>query len=305
MNEGAPMTNTDILEKAASRLKSATYSPKKLALLHAGVTAGVTLLFAVITHILTGTMDSAAGLSGLDTRTTLRFAQTALMLLVTVALPFWELGYTRAAILYAKNDTPQPKDLLYGFRRFLPALGLMLIRAFAVSMTAVLCLQVAGLLFAMSPWATDALMLMQQPGLSDEALMQALQTELTPIYGIWGVVLIAAVLVLYYRFRLADIYLLEGKGPLAALYESLRRTRYHWRQLVCLDLRFWLYYLGLGLCAAVAYLDLLLPYLGITLNPDVTFWVCTVLGQLGSTALLTCFAPKVQTCYAIFAATPQ
>lgn len=295
------MTNTDILEKANSCLKGATYSPKKLSFLHAGITAGVTLLFALITHILTGTMDSAVGLSGLDTRTALRFAQTALMLLVTVALPFWELGYTRAAILYAKNDTPQPKDLLYGFRRFFPALGLILIRTIAVSMVAVVSLQVAGFLFAMSPWATDALVLMQQPGLSDEARMQALQTELTPIYGIWGVVLIAAVLVLYYRFRLADIYLLAGKGPLAALYESLKRTRYTWRQLVCLDFRFWLYYLGLGLCTAVAYLDLLLPYLGIPLNREVAFWVFTVLGQIGNVALLTTFAPKAQTAYALFA----
>lgn len=295
------MDNKTIIETAQGRLNAATYSPKKLSFLHAGITAGVTLLFALITHILTGTMDSAVGLSGLDTRTALRFAQTALMLLVTVALPFWELGYTRAAILYAKNDTPQPKDLLYGFRRFFPALGLILIRTFAVSMVAVVSLQVAGFLFAMSPWATDALVLMQQPGLSDEARMQALQTELTPIYGIWGVVLIAAVLVLYYRFRLADIYLLAGKGPLAALYESLKRTRYTWRQLVCLDFRFWLYYLGLALCTLVAYLDLLLPLVGVNLNPEVAFWVFTVLGQLGSVALLTINAPKVQTAYALFA----
>jgi len=295
------MTNDTIIEKAKAALESAAYCPKRLSLLHAGVTAGVTLLFAVITHLLTGSMDAAVGLSGLDTRTALRFVQTALMLLVSVALPFWELGYTRAAILYAKNDTPQPRDLLYGFRRFLPASGLMLIRLFAVVMVAIVSLQLAGILFAMSPWATDALVLMQQPGLSDEARFQALQQELMPIYGIWGVVLIVLVTVLYYRFRLADIYLLEGKRPLAALYESLRRTRYHWRQLVCLDFRFWAFYLGLGLCAAVSYLDLLLPYLGISLNGEVAFWTCAALGQLGNVLLLTTFAPKAQTAYAIFA----
>ena len=296
------MDNKTIIETAQGRLNAATYSPKRLALLHAGITAVVTLLCAIITHLLTGSMDTAGGLAGLSTRTALRFIQTALLLAVTAALPFWELGYTRAAILYAKDQTPTPPDLLYGFRRFFPALGLMLIRAFAVSVAAFMCLQLAVMLFAMSPWATEALTLLQQVGgPNDEATILSLQNELVPVYGIWGILIILVILVLFYRFRLADIYLLEGANPIKALYESLKRTRYDWRQLVCLDFRFWLFYLGLGLCMGLSYLDLLLPYLGINLNPEVAFWVFTVLGQIGNVALLTTFAPKAQTAYAIFA----
>ena len=296
------MTTGTLLEKVKSNLQSATYCPKKLAFLHAGITAAVTLLFAIITHLLTGSMDSAVGLAGLGTRTALRFAQTALMFAVTLALPFWQLGYTRAAILYAKGETPEPRDLLYGFQRFLPALGLMLIRAFAVALTAFFCLQLAVMVFAMSPWATQALQLMQQlGGVNNEEIMLSLQNELVPVYGIWGILMIAAILFLYYRFRLADIYLLEGSHPIKALYESLRRTRYDWRQLVCLDFRFWLFYLGLGLCAGLSYLDMALPYLGVSLNPEVAFWLFNILGQIGNVALLTFFAPKTQTAYAIFA----
>ena len=296
------MDNKTIIETAQGRLNAATYSPKRLALLHAGITAVVTLLCAIITHLLSGSMDTAVGLAGLNTRTALRFIQTALLLLVAVALPFWELGYTRAAILYAKGQTPQPPDLLYGFRRFLPAVGLMLIRAFAVSVAAFLCLQLAVMLFAMSPWATEALTLLQQVGgPNNDAILLSLQNELVPVYGIWGILIILVILFLYYRFRLADIYLLEGANPIKALYESLRRTRYDWRQLVCLDFRFWLFYLGLGLCMGLSYLDLLLPYLGVRLNPEVAFWSFTVLGQIGNVALLTTFAPKAQTAYAIFA----
>ena len=296
------MDNKTIIETAQGRLNAATYSPKRLALLHAGITAVVTLLCAIITHLLSGSMDTAVGLAGLNTRTALRFIQTALLLLVAVALPFWELGYTRAAILYAKGQTPQPPDLLYGFRRFFPALGLMLIRAFAVSVAAFMCLQLAVMLFAMSPWATEALTLLQQVGgPNNDAILLSLQNELVPVYGIWGILIILVILFLYYRFRLADIYLLEGANPIKALYESLRRTRYDWRQLVCLDFRFWLFYLGLGLCMGLSYLDLLLPYLGVRLNPEVAFWSFTVLGQIGNVALLTTFAPKAQTAYAIFA----
>lgn len=296
------MENQTILETAQTHLTSATYSPKKLSFLHAAVTAAVTLLCAILTHLLTGSMDAAAGLAGLNTRTALRFAQTLLMFAVTLGLPFWELGYTRAAILYAKGETAQPRDLLYGFRRFLPALSLMLIRAFAVALTGFVCLQLAVMVFAMSPWATQALQLMQQlGGVNNEEIMLSLQAELTPVYGIWGILIIVALLFLYYRFRLADIYLLEGKRPIPALYQSLRRTRYDWRQLVCLDFRFWLFYLGYFLCAALSYLDLALPYLGVNLNPEIAFWLFNVLGQIGNVALLTLFAPKIQTAYAMFA----
>ena len=296
------MENQTIIEKATANLNAAAYCPRRLAFFHAGITAAVTLLLAVITHLLTGSMDAAAGLAGLGARTALSFAQTALMLAVTFALPFWQLGYTRAAILYARGETPNPRDLLYGFRRFFPALGLMLIRAFAVALTAFFCLQLAVVVFSMSPWATDALQLLQQVGgPNNEEIMTALQSELTPVYGIWGILIIAAVLVLYYRFRLADIYLLEGKGPISALYGSLRRTRYDWRQLVRLDFRFWLFYLGYFLCAGLSYLDLLLPYLGVNLNPELAFWLFNILGQLGNVALLTAFSPKIQTAYAIFA----
>lgn len=296
------MENQTIIENATANVNAAAYCPKKLSFIHAGVTAGVTLLFAVITHLLTGSMDAAAGLAGLGTRTALRFVQTALMFAVTLALPFWQLGYTRAAILYAKGENPQPGDLLYGFRRFLPALGLMLIRAFAVALTAFFCLQLAVVVFSMSPWATEALQLMQLlGGPNNEEVLLSLQKELTPVYGIWGILIIAAVLFLYYRFRLADIYLLEGKRPIPALYQSLRRTRYDWRQLVCLDFRFWLFYLGYFLCAGLSYLDLALPFLGVDLNPEVAFWLFNTLGQLGNVALLTFFAPKIQTSYALFA----
>ena len=47
--------------------------------------------------------------------------------------------------------------------------------------------------------------------------------------------------------------------------------------------------------------DLLLPYLGVNLNPDVAFWIFTILGQIGNVFLLTIFAPKAQTAYALFA----
>lgn len=296
------MTIGTLLEKVKSNLQSATYCPKKLSFLHAAITAAVTLLCAILTHLLTGSMDAAAGLAGLNTRTALRFVQTLLMFAVTLGLPFWELGYTRAAILYAKGETAQPRDLLYGFSRFFPALSLMLIRAFAVALTGFVCLQLAVMVFAMSPWATQALQLMQQlGGVNNEEIMLSLQAELTPVYGIWGILIIVALLFLYYRFRLADIYLLEGKRPIPALYQSLRRTRYDWRQLVKIDLHFWVFYLGLGLCMGLSYLDLLLPYLGINLNPEVAFWIFTILGQLGNIFLLTTFSPKAQTAYALFA----
>ena len=299
------MENKAIIDKANARLKAATYCPKKLAFLHAGISTGVTLLLAVVSHLLVASMDNAVGIAGLETRIILSFIQTCLLFATTLALPFWDLGYTRACVCYSKGQTPTPADLLSGFRKFAPALRLMLLRILAMGALVMMTMQAATFLFMLSPLSLTVMekiepLLSGTPAPTPE-LMAKIMPNFIPLYVIWAVVGIGVFLPIFYRFRLADFALMDdAKGAISAFSRSARQTKGRCKQLFLLDLGFWWYYLLLVLCVAVSYLDMLLPRLGIALNTDIAFWVFTVLGQLGNLTIAVFCTPKIKTAYAHF-----
>ncbi len=299
------MTNKSILEKANSCLKEATYAPKKLIFLHAGVAAAVTFLGSLISYLTTHSMDAAVGLAGLDTRTALSFFRSLLLMATAVALPFWDLGYNRAAVLYAKGQTPTPPDLLCGFRRIFPALRMMLLRLMVVGAVGFLSVQAATLLFMLSPLSLKLKGQLESLVLADATLTEEVAAELmpqmVPVYILWAVIALALLIPLFYRFRLADLALMDhAPGARAAFQISNAKTRGRRLQLFKLDLHFWWYYALSLLIAAVSYLDIILPRLGVTLSEDVGFWVFFLLGLLGNLALHIFCTPKVQTAYALF-----
>ncbi len=299
------MTNKELLHTAESNLANAQYPAKKLAFFHAGISVGATLLLAAVTHLLTTSMDKAVGIAGLETRTMLTFIQSLLIFAVTLVLPFWDLGYTRAGVCYAKGETPMPRDLLSGLQKFGPALRLFLLRAFAVGAILSLTMQVSTLLFMLSPFSANILEKVEPilTGATDltPALMEELMPKFVPLYIMWAVVGIAVFIPIFYRFRLADFALMDGaNGALSALLTSARQTKGRCKQLFSLDLHFWWYYFLLALCVGVSYLDILLPRLGIPVNTDIAFWGFTVLGQLSNLAVAVLCAPKVKTAYALF-----
>lgn len=300
------MDNQTLLSRADHCLATADYRPQRLALWHSGLAAAVTLLSSLVNYLLTNQMDASAGLSGLELRTALRFIQSILLFLTAFALPFWQLGYTRASVLYAQNQTPVPRDLTAGFRKILPALRLMLIRGIAVAAVVMAALQLSTVVYMLTPFSLGFLeqaeaLMANQTEITEEMVAQLLPT-LTPVYILWALVSLGLLLPLFYRFRLADYALMDNApGAIASLKASARQTKGRCKQLFLLDLHFWWYY-GLTLLSlGLSYLDVLLPYLGISLQPDLAFWLSAVLGQLSGTVLFTCFAPKVQTAYAIFA----
>ena len=299
------MTNRTILEKANSCLKSATYCPRKLIAIHAGVAALVSLLGSLISYITTKSMDAAVGLAGLDTRTYLSFFQSLLLTVTAVALPFWDLGYNRAAVLYARGETPAPGDLLCGFRRIFPALRMMLLRLVVVGAVGFLSVQAATLLFMLSPLSDNLMGQLESPLLAETVLTEELAKELipqmVPVYILWAVIALCLLIPLFYRFRLADLALMnEAQGARAAFAVSSAKTRGRRLQLFQLDLHFWWYYILSLLTAAVSYLDLVLPKLGIAINEDLAFWVFFLLGLLGNLALQIFCKPKILTAYALF-----
>ena len=168
-------------------------------------------------------------------------------------------------------------------------LRLILLRILLVAAISIACFQAAGVLFSMTPWSEKLLMQMEQitPGAAGGSI---LNPQLTPDidmeainelsryvmpFAVLAMIGIGVLTVLaMYRLRLADYMVLDGHDKaFAALRQSMRAMKGKKAQLFRLDLSYWWYFALQLLCVAVAYGDLLLPLLGITMDADMAFWL--------------------------------
>ncbi len=293
------------LKKAtASTLSSAVYPPKQLALLHTGLALGVSVLLTVLQFILSQQIDGTGGLSGLGARSVLSTVQTVLNLANTLLLPFWELGFVYAALQMARGQEAGPASLLQGFRRFFPALRLLLLQFILYIGIGILSAQISLMIFIVSPFSQSLFALLQdfnQMTLDGDALAAVLPA-LLPLYGIMLALFCAIAIPLSYRFRMAQFVLLDqpNTGALKALGASHRMMRYNRFALFRLDLSFWWFY-GLQILSAVlCYGDVLLTALGISLpiSEDISFFLFFGLHLALQLLLLWQAGSYVQTTYA-------
>lgn len=295
---------------ARERLARASYNPRTLALLHIAVSAGVALVITLINYYLNHQIADTGGLSGIGLRSILGTVQTVLQYAQMLVLPFWEIGFVFAALGFCREEQVRPASLLEGFRRFGPVLRMRIIEGLMYMGAAIGCAYLGAFLFAMTPLSGSMVELMEPMLSTDatieqmEAMLQALPMDtlmknLMPFFVMFGVVFLAVVLLLFYRFRLADFLIMDkpGTGALMALAMSNRMTRKHRWQLVKLDLSFWWFYGLQGLVMVISYLDLILPALGITLpiSKDFAWFAFYVLGLIAQIVLFWYAHSYVQT----------
>lgn len=289
---------------ASDRLSNAPYSPGRLSALYAGASVAVSLLMTLVNFLLTRQMDATGGLSGITTRAILTFAQTMLMLAVTVAMPFWEFGFYRAALNISRSEPATPATLLSGFRRFGPVLRLLLLRFVLVTGILIACVQAATILFLLSPWSDltmkTAEQLLASGGVLDENAMNQMMATMYPLYILLAILVAVLLIPILYRFRLSDWAVMDDTD------KALQAMRYsaYWmhgkrRWLFRLDLSFWWYYALMALASLVAYGDMLLPAFGVQLNADVAFFAFYLLSAAVQLVVAWRFAPQVQTTYAL------
>lgn len=289
---------------AAERLSNASYSPGRLALIHAGAAVALSLLMTLVNFLLTRQMDNTGGLTGIGMRTALSTAQMLLLMVGSAAIPFWDAGFLRANLCISRGEQAKPATLLEGFRRFGVVLRLTLIRGVFVVMVAVFCLQAASMIFMMLPmsdsFVEQAMKLIEAGAVIDEAAVAELMEHMLMVYVLWAVFALIVLVPLLYRFRLADWAIMDRTPKaLAAFGLSGICTRGNRFSLFRLDLSFWWYYALHLLSAILAYGDILLSAFGVNLNADVAFFVFYLL-SLGISLLVAWrFAPLVQTTYAL------
>ena len=267
----------EIKDAAKDALAAASYDPKKIILIHTGVSLALMLTLVVLDFLLENQISETGGLSGLGLRSVLSTLQSLLQTFQLIVLPFWEIGYFCATMKLARREPVSPASLLEGFRRFGPILRIMLLKGLIYFGICIVCVYVGTQIYLLTPLSrplAEALTpLMAQGGdlenllLTDPTLITAVQDALTPIMLIFGALFCAAALPISYRLRMVNYAVLDAprKGALAAMRLSFQLMRRNCISLFRLDLSFWWYYLLQLLLSFLCYGDVLLGLAGIML----------------------------------------
>lgn len=301
----------DLRREADRSLAMASYSPRRLVLIHTAVSLGASLVIGLLNLLFAQMIANTGGLGGVGTRSMLQTAQTMLELAVTAALPFWNISLIRASLCWARGERAEFPTLLEGFRRFRSVLGLKFLTLALFMILWFALSQVGTTLFMLSPFSKGFMEamepIMQESGffdpetLMDEAFMTQYISAAKPLLIFYGVVFLIAAVIVWYRIRFADFAVMDGNRSFFSLLQSFRITRKHSLEMFRIDLRFWWFYLLQIFTVVLCYGDTILPALGIRLpmSDAVSYVVFYATGILLQGLLLWWYQAKVSTVYAL------
>ena len=284
---------------AKQRADSAHYNAGKLALLFTGAAVALSFLITLVGFLLTKQMEGTGGLGGIGLRAALSSIQTLVTMAGALALPFWNLGYTRAALDTARDGSAEPRTLFSGFRLFFPALRLFVLQALLYTLIITFVAQAGAILYMFTPASTKTIEMMEtilsggEAMMMDPGIMDQLVEAAWPMYLLIGILLLVVFIPVMYRLRLVEFSLVDGKEK--ALQNMLRSNyvmRGHCFWMFRLDLSFWWYFLLQGLATVLAYGDLLI-------GGDVAYWVFYILSAGAQLFIGWKFLPQVHTTYAL------
>lgn len=270
--------NTRQIRQTAKSTLAAAPGLKRLVLLHTLVTAAVLLAVTAANHILENRIGTTGGLSGMGVRGMLTTATTVLQLAVSLAMPFWAIGYTAVVLRTLHGQPCEDRSLLLGFANFGPVLRLSLLKELLVLLLAMVLLYPSMLLFMATPWAQPLLsvMLTTTGDLNSEALYAAVEAVTGPMLVMFMIVVLLAAVPIFFRLRFAELCLMEApeRGAIVAMLSSIRLTKGSCLSLLKVDLGFWWYYVLTALVAAIAYVPTVVTLTGISLpvNGTVLFF---------------------------------
>ena len=296
----------------ASRQKLEGKDATRLAAFHTGITVAVAVVITGLQFVLAEGIGNTSGLSGMGTRSILETIQTVLQWANMILIPFWGLGFLYASLLWAKDGYARREDLLAGFRRIGPYIGLIINRAILTISVMIITINLSSTLFMMTPAADQLMELFGGAGSTEDmyAILDQLGQQdlvsllysMLPMMILWGCLCLLVLVPLLYRFRFAEYVILENpqaRGLSSMLISASLLRRRCW-QLFKLDLRLWWYYGLKVLCTILCYTDLLMDILGVTLpiGGDGAYFLSYGLYLVALFAVEVAFRPRVDTAYA-------
>lgn len=275
-----PFDRRAVRETAQRTLAEADRSHKKLVLIHTGAMLALALALMLIDLLLSQKISGTGGLGGITTRSHLATVQAALRMAELAVVPFWQAGYTYLTLQLSQGKSVSFKTLTEGFVRFGPILRLLLLQLALYLIAGFASINISSTIFMISPWAKPffnvATQMQQGVEYTEEMLLAVTGDALIPLLVITLLPYLCLAIFIFYHYRLAMYSLLDDEETtaLSAMRNSRILTKGHKLQMLKLDLSFWWYYACELLVAALCFLDLILPSLGVHLplpQPAITF----------------------------------
>ena len=276
------LSSRDLKKTAREKLQNAK-NQKDIILLYAAITLGLGLLILLLQLTLNQKISHTGGLSGMNSRNMLSALSNFLPLVSSLLTMFLGFGYMGGMLRVSRGQYASRNALKTGFERFWPLLRLKLLLGAVLLGLGIGASYLASLIFMLSPFS-DSFLNAIAPAVSggslltggtitlDEAALDAVTAASGPLIVIFLALILAFVVPMLYRFRMADYVLYDHPeaGAMYALRESRKMMQGSRWQLFRLDLSFWRYYLITVLTAVLAYGDVLLSLAGVSLPLDET-----------------------------------
>ena len=283
--------NRALTNEARSSLAGTSYDHRRTVLIHAGAACLANVLVALLAFWMDRQIGTTGGIGGADRRALLTTVKTTAQVLLFFFLLFWSFSYTSISIDLARENMPEKDCLLDGFRNIKSILRLTLLKGFLIGGILFFSIQAASFLFCMTPWAkpligfTELYLGSTDYQAMEEALMAVIEEVRLPMMILTCVAFVGLGIPILYRFRLADLVLMEDPsvGALRALTGSARLLRHRCGALLRLDLHFWWYHLPWLLCFLLGNVTFFSYLFGIPLpfDEEIVSLVSVVASSLG------------------------
>lgn len=293
------------IKQTADRQVRGANHATRLALLHAGIPAAISLVLTLISYLLTLQIEDTGGLGGLGQRSWLESAQSMLQVISIIFSLFWAYGMHRIALRWSRGEQAAEHDLLAGFYHFGPVLRTGVLQFALYTAVVLVALQLSTLVFSMTPLAAEmtalAQQLMQDPNFmpTDAQILEAMKPYLPFLLAFLGILVVPV----FYRLRMMEFVLMDTpeRGALYAWRVSMWMMRGNCWKLFRLDLQFWWFYLLEILAACLFYSDWALQLMGMDfgLSADLMFFIACILGLGAQLALYVWRKNHVMTAYAL------
>lgn len=296
----AILNNPEFRARAAEDARRHRDINRKLVLVFCGVAALLSMGSSALNLYLDSQIGQTGGLDGMGLRSILQTAEEVLFYINILFGPFWTAGFLFAMLGMVRGGTPRLGDLTAGFRRFGQVLGHMAFEFLVTVGLVIASFYLASLIYSATSWGMEFEAIMnealQNPNLLTAAGAVDLSVlPLTELYWLLIPMLIITVIIflpLYLYLAMCyrmSLYLVVDR-PISgarAHFESMRLMRGHKWQMLKLDLSYWWYYALSIAVGVVAYLDEILPMLGVKLpvSDEVMFFAAMGLYCIANFAL--------------------
>lgn len=306
--------NPRAIRTAAREALAVHQNPKRIALVYAGLSVALSLAVTLISYVLSLKIDQMSGLANLGTRAIFSTAKSVLPVALFLFLLIWELGYQTCVLRFARRRYVDLTDLKAGFSKFGTLLWTKLLMGMVYLGLGIACMYLSVFIFMALPISNafyeivapllDSATILNNGIVFDEATLAAASAAMWPAIAIFGVVFTVAALPLFYSFRMVPFCLADDsrRSSIAILKESRTMMRRNRLSLLKLDLSFWWFFLLECLITSLAYLDVILPMVGVVLPwPDtVSYYGFYILSLAGQVALYWACLNRVNVSYACF-----